>query len=244
VSLGYGAILKSALLAGVIAALVVATFHFVVTEPLIEQAIALEETAADHHEATAPVVSREAQRVGLFVGWLMYGVTWALLFSVVFQLTRGYSPDASLRQRSLVVAAGALWAVCLVPFLKYPANPPGVGEPESIAYRQMLYIGILALAIAGTVVSAVVAGFTAQRTSQPFVPWVAGIGFLIVYSLVIGLVLPDNPDPIKAPMDLVGQFRVSSAVGLVLFWFIMGPAFAFFAGRSGETRSLPVPRAA
>ena len=238
--LSFTGILKSALLAGVIAALVVAAFHYVITEPIIEQAVALEQLSDSSMEP--PVVSRDVQRVGLFVGWVMYGVTWALLFSVVFQLTRGFFSAASLRRRALIVAAAALWAVCLLPFLKYPANPPGVGEPETIGYRQALYVGMLILSIAGTVVAALVARFAAKRAPQPWAPWAASVGFLAVYSLAVWLFMPNNPDPINIPSWLVEQFRIRSAIGLVLFWIVMGPAFAFFAYRASQARPVPVPR--
>ena len=29
--------------------------------------------------------------------------------------------------------------------IKYPANPPAVGDPETIYYRQSLYVGYLAI---------------------------------------------------------------------------------------------------
>jgi predicted cobalt transporter CbtA len=241
VPLSYTSILKSAVIAGIIAALALAAFNYVFTEPVIEQAIALEKLTEGSMEPE--VVSREVQRgPGALVGFLMYGVTWALLYSVVFQLSRGYFPGASLRRRSLVLAAGALWAVCLLPFLKYPANPPGVGEADTIGYRQALYVGMLVLSIAGTVVAAIVASFAARRASQSWAPWVAGLGFLAVYSLVMCLVMPNNPDPITAPMWLVDQFRERSAIGLVLFWAVMGPAFAFFASRAAQPRRVPIPR--
>jgi len=211
-----------------------------VTEPIIEQAVALEELS-EPASMQPPVFSRDVQRVGLFVGFLIYGVTWSLLFSVAYQLTRGRFPGA-IRQRSYVLAAAALWAVCLLPFLRYPANPPGVGEPESITYRQALYLGMLSLSIAGTLFAALFGRYLATRSKNGVVPWAGALGFLGVFSLVVWAVMPANPDPIHAPLWLVDQFRVRSAAGLALFWLVMGPTFAFFASRAAQPRPVTVPR--
>ena len=70
-------VLKAALVAGLAAGLTVAVFHLLVTEPVIERAIGLE---AQLHGGDAagdvPLVSRDAQRVGLVVGFLLPRIPW------------------------------------------------------------------------------------------------------------------------------------------------------------------------
>ena len=86
--LSLGTILKGALIAGLAAAMTTAIFHLIVTEPLIDQAIALEET--HHQEGTAegehqqPIVSRQAQKGGLVAGFLIYGLVWSLLMGIAY----------------------------------------------------------------------------------------------------------------------------------------------------------------
>src|SRR6266511_473839 len=95
----------AALIASLAAAIIVAVFHFMVTEPLIEQAIALEEQhqvpGAAHEE---PVVSREGQRFGLFAGFLLYGITWGLLFGMVYVIAQPRLPGVSPAHRGMVLA--------------------------------------------------------------------------------------------------------------------------------------------
>jgi hypothetical protein len=38
-----------------------------------------------------------------------------------------------------------LVALFLIPSLKYPANPPAVGNPDTIYYREILYVGFIAI---------------------------------------------------------------------------------------------------
>jgi cobyrinic acid a,c-diamide synthase len=122
--------LLSAVAAGFIAGALAAVFHEVLTEPVIDRAIAVEEAreaAQPGHAHEEPVVSRRGQKIGLVVGLLIYGTVWGLLVGIGVYLTRAWvPPDWSPGRRGLVVAVLAGWSVAVFPFLKYPANPPGV----------------------------------------------------------------------------------------------------------------------
>ena len=101
------------------------------------------------------VVDVDRQKIGLVVGLLIYGLTWGLLVGIGLYLTHGWVPSRwTLGRRGLLVAGLAGWSVALFPFLKYPANPPGVGEPETIGYRQTLYLGFIVLAVIGVMLAA------------------------------------------------------------------------------------------
>ena len=44
--------------------------------------------------------------------------------------------------------AAALVCIAVVPFFKYPANPPGVGDPDTVGRRTVLYLALIAVALA------------------------------------------------------------------------------------------------
>ncbi|MGH2521342.1 MAG: CbtA family protein [Anaerolineales bacterium] len=230
-----GATLKAALIAGVIASLLTAAFHFVITEPVIDQAIALEEqlsgadqTGVDHE---APIVSRETQRVGLVIGYLLYGLSWASLFGAVYYLAQGWLPGSEAWRRGLTLALLGYWAVALLPFLKYPANPPGVGDPATIGYRQNLYLGLLALAVMGAVLAVAIY----HRFDKRWLPTLACLG---VFSAIVYLAMPANPDAVQMPGEIVGPFRVLSLAGLTLFWAALGIGFGWIARSQAESAGL------
>lgn len=232
------AVLVRAVVAGVLAGLIVAAFHFVATEPVIDRAITLEEQlSAGQKEEAEPLVSRSTQQGGLFVGFLLYGVTWALFFGVAFHLLQRWLPASSVAQRAMVLAVAAYWSVGLFPFLKYPANPPGVGDPESITYRQGLYVGILLLSLAGTAVAMTVGRSLGGRTSAAWQPWLASVAFLGVFAAAVYAFMPANPDAIRMPAEVVDGFRALSILGTTLFWVVMGGAFAFMAARIRPSRA-------
>jgi predicted cobalt transporter CbtA len=229
-----GTILKAAIIAGLLAGLTVAVFHLVVTEPIIDQAIAMEEQQAhsggDHEE---PIVSRRVQKGGLVLGYLLYGLTWALPFGVVYQLAQRWMPVKSRMARGLLLAFLAYWSVCLLPFLKYPANPPGVGDPDTIGYRQTLYASFLALSMVVAALSPWLGHATARALGVRGTPWIPIGVCLLILSTAVYAVMPSNPDAVAMPADLVRNFRVLSFAGLTLFWIVLGFLFGKLLGARG-----------
>ncbi len=233
----FSSTLGRAFLAGVAAAIVASALHLVATEPLIDQAIAIEEQM--HASDEAPVVSREVQRVGLVLGFILYGVTWAMLFAVVYQLARRWLPASTAPRRAIVLAIAGYWAVGLFPFLKYPANPPGVGDTETIAYRQALYVSLLALSVVG----AAAAVWLARQLSRARGPGagssLAAIAFLAIFAAAVYALMPVNPDAINIPGEIISSFRALSLLGLTLFWTVLGVTFAGLTRRA-EGRAVAV----
>jgi len=239
-----GRVLLYAVAAGIAAAILVTVFHAIVTEPVIDQAIALEEqraasapsSMAQAHEE--PIVSREFQKTGgLLLGYVLYGLTWALFFTLAFFPLQAWLARFGPWRGALLLAALVWWAIILVPFVKYPANPPAVGNPDTIGYRQSIYLTLLLLSAGGTALAVWLGGRMARQMRQP--TWlVIGAGLLVVGTALIVL-MPPNPDPITAPADLVLNFRVRSLLGLTLFWASFGGVFALLARRNARRSMAP-----
>jgi len=226
-----GALLGAGILAGLVAGAVAAGFHLVLAEPVIERAIRLEQHAGVGHAATSePLVSRRVQRGGLVVGLLMYGVLWGVLFGVLYarlELVRGVW-DARTREWLVALVIG--WAVAVFPCLKYPANLPGVGEAATIGYRQVLYVSFIVLSAAGAAIAAFLhCRLHRRREGSAVRSLVIALGLYAVCAAVLYLVMPANPDPIRMRSDRVWTFRAITLAGLVVFWAVLGPAFAWLA---------------
>lgn len=231
---GFGRVLRAALLAGLVAGALIGSFHLFFTEPAIDAAIALEEQA-HAQDVAMPPVSRELQRVGLVLGFVLYGLSFGVLFSGIFWVLQRLLPFESLARRGMALAGIAYWSVALVPFLKYPANPPGVGEPETIYYRQALSLGLTALVLLGVALSFFLPKLSAPSlgaSSQGGPPWWALVIANIFYAALLYILMPANPDPVAMPEDLMLRFRLLSLAGLTLFWAIFGGIFGF-VGRDG-----------
>src|SRR3984957_7715952 len=132
------ALLLRGMLVGIVAGLLVFAFARLIGEPQVERAIAFE-SSMDQARGEAPepeMVSRKVQRgVGLLTGVLVYGAAIGGIFGLVFALAYGRIGDLSPRALSALLAAISFVTIVLVPNLKYPANPPAVGNPETIGLR-------------------------------------------------------------------------------------------------------------
>ncbi len=230
-----GSVLKAAVLAGLLAGATAVGFHSLLIEPVIDRAIELEGrmSLARGEAPKAPVVGRPTQRVGLSVGLLLYGATWGLLFGVAFHVTQIWLPPAWMTaKRGVLLAALVGWSVAVFPFLKYPANPPGVGDPGTIGYRQGLYFGFIGLSIAGTILAVALHRLLTLRArvaSKERVHWLLALAIYAIYSAAVYAAMPPNPDPVRMPGQLVWTFRAISLAGLVLFWMVLGGAFGWLS---------------
>jgi predicted cobalt transporter CbtA len=218
-------VLGAAVLAGLIAGAITSAFHVVLAEPVIERAIEQEKQTKLAHGANseAPIVSRTVQRRGLVIGLLIYGAVWGALFGVAYLVIESRRQLWDPRIRGWLLAAVIGWAVAWFPSLKYPANPPGVGESATVVHRQLLYVGFIVLSAAG----AAIAFFVHSRG----VPGGARSVVILyaVYAVALYLAMPANPDPVRMPAALVWTFRAISLAGLVVFWLTLGTSFQWFA---------------
>jgi predicted cobalt transporter CbtA len=229
-ALTFPAVFRAAAVAGVLAGLLLGAFHLAVTEPVIDASIAVEEAAAMTHGEVEeePVVSREMQRVGLIVGFLLYGLSLGVLFCGAFYLARRLLPDLSAAKTAALHAQAGYWAIALVPAVKYPANPPGVGDPETIQFRQGAALALMVLLLIGAGASLYL-----RRFGLPL--WgVAAAN--VALAAVLFAVMPANTDPVEMPAGLVTQFRALSIIGLTLFWAVLGALAAWQLRGPGEER--------
>jgi predicted cobalt transporter CbtA len=233
-------LLLTILIGGLIAGFGAALFHTVATEPIIDQAIMLEEMRHADEPESEPIVSRDVQKKGLFVGWAVLGLTWATLLGGIYGLGRTRGWFSSDRRVPMLLALAAFCAFALVPGVKYPANPPGVGSAATIDMRQQLFIASWVLSFVGLVVAALVARRVTPTSGARLA---VGIPLYAVWSIALVLLLPANPDPITMPVDLVMEFRARSLIGLALFWALLGAAFAWSTRRQTATspRFAPQP---
>src|SRR3989442_11566531 len=132
------AVLGRGMLAGLIAGVLAFGFAYAFGEPSVDTAIGLEESIGHSHSHDAApaeepeLVPRDIQStVGLLTGVLVYGVALGGLLSLAFAFAQGRLGSLRPRGTALLLTGGAVAVVFLVPFLKYPANPPPVGQPRT-----------------------------------------------------------------------------------------------------------------
>lgn len=206
------------LVAGASAGLVSAAYLALVVQPILREAIALEVQSGHGHDA---LFTRVGQQIGGAIGTLIYGALAGLILGAVLALTR-HRLLGDDRQRALRVAATGFVCVLLVPFLKYPGNPPGVGDPATVSRRTGLYLLFLALSILSAWSAWRVARTLRARGRARAATDVAGAATYVVAVALAALVLPGAGNRIALPVELVWRFRIASLGGSALLMAIAG----------------------
>jgi predicted cobalt transporter CbtA len=239
-------VIVGAVVAGILAGLAASVLLTFTAEPVIDRAIALEEShhAAEHpNEGTEPeIVARSTQKgAGRFAAYGLAGGAYGVLFGVAFLALRRRRSDAAFRPALL---AGTLLAgaFTVMPFVKYPPNPPGVGDPATLSERQWKYLALIFLSL---VILSAAARLSAHLRDRGWTDDGRLVAVALAVVVPLGLLcaaLPPFHDPVDVPADLLWRFRIASLGGNLLLWSVLTVTFAAAAVR--RERALAAPAAA
>jgi hypothetical protein len=231
------------MLVGAVAGLLAFAFAFAFGEPQVQHAIDFEGYLARiHHEPEGPeIVSRGVQRTfGLLTGTLTMGIALGGLFSLVFAWGYGRIGAFTPRATSALLALAAYVTITLVPFTKYPANPPTIGNPDTIGRRTVLFAAMIAI----TILAAVAAARIRRQVLPALGGWNAAILAFAAFVIVVAgaeLVLPAvHETPSGFPADVLYRFRLASLGINATLWTSIGLGF----GWAAERALAPSPRTA
>ncbi|MFE9564266.1 CbtA family protein [Streptomyces sp. NPDC006487] len=227
-------LLVRGMLAGLLAGIAAFLVAYLLGESQVDAAIAIEEAGAhDHGDAEAAPVSRALQATaGLGTGTLLYGIALGGIAALVYCYALGRIGRFGPRATALLVSGGLFVTVSLVPFFKYPANPPAVGDPETTVQRTTLYVLMLALGL----LLAAAALILGRRLAPGLGNWnasiVASLAFVVAVGIAYALLPGINEVPEGFPAALVWQFRLASLAIQAAMWSTFGLAFGFLAERA------------
>jgi predicted cobalt transporter CbtA len=228
----------------------------VLAEPLMQRAIdyengraaaegALHRAAGLAAAAAEPeVFSRGVQsNAGLGVSMILFGVAMGGFIAVAYVLvTRGIHPSVRPRSISLAIAAAGFAGFFLLPFLKYPADLPGIERTEPIDTRGLLYLAMVAVSIG----SVLAAAFAARRLRPRLGAWQGALVALVALAAWMAIVMTILPslqplEPLRDrsgaivypafPGDLLTQFRLYAVLAQAILWGAIGLAFGALAER-------------
>ncbi|PZS36455.1 MAG: cobalt transporter [Pseudonocardiales bacterium] len=268
------------LLVGALAGLLAFVFARIFAEPQIQAAIDYE----NGRDAAQAVLDKSAvllagpagpdifgrtiqANLGAGIGMIVFGVAVGALFAVAYAVCLGRVGNLQPRALALLVAAGGFLAVCLVPFVKYPANPPAIGSPDTIKDRGGLYL----LMVFCSVLFLVAAVGLVQRLRKRFGNWnasvLAGATFIVAIGIVMAILPPlgrlavneqqfghhttETPLPLTNaggtivypgfPADVLFDFRLYSVAAQLILWATIGLVFAPLAERLLDQHRDAVP---
>jgi predicted cobalt transporter CbtA len=213
------------LFSGALSGLILAGINLLVVEPFIDKAISIETSKAiasgKHIDINEQNSHRIWQKSGSLVAGSILGMAYSSLLGIVYAFIRRFLPFSSDRKKAIFLSLIIYSVMFLIPFLKYPGNPPAVGNPATIYLRENLFLGYLAVSTITTLSLGIVFyKFRQVKHISIIIP--------IVYAIIISsafILFPPNPDKISIPMDLVNSFRIASASTQLVFWIVLGIIF-------------------
>lgn len=269
------------LLAGAVAGILAFLFARIFAEPQIQKAIDYEagrdaaQNALDRAagiavppEAADPFSRTVQSWPGIGTGIVVFAIALGGLFAVAFIVAYGRVGRVRARALAMFVALGGFLTVYLVPFIKYPANPPAIGREGTIGQRGSLYLAMVVAAIVFGVLA--VAFGRWLRTRRSYSTWnatlLAGAAFIVAIGVVM-LALPplghlaanvreygrqatETPLPLRDDdgnivypgfnADVLFLFRFYSVGAQLILWGTIGLVFAPLAERLLEPGPRPV----
>ena len=235
-------VLPVSLVMGAIAGLLVGGYFNIFNVPVMEWAISMEEAAAEAEAVAGSVqvkvggisISLGMQRIGLVAGLAVLGVLFGAIFTVLYHLVRQAAPGWNMWAWAVIAGLLGFWAVSLFTQIKYPLNPPGIGEEGSLLGRQGFQFLFVVLSLTSVAAGCLAVRFiqvSGFKDKQRLLGY-AGIGLAYaVVALILAYAIPGNPDPIPewVPDALVIMFRTFSYIGHFLLWMLIALGVAGYA---------------
>ncbi|MGC4934542.1 CbtA family protein [Gordonia sp. DT30] len=253
------------LLSGLVAGIVAFIFARLFIEPQTTKAIDYEEgrSHAEEHLMAAhggagghehgEVFTRSVQEnigagVGTIVFALCMGAFFAVAFTILWTYLARHHPDTDGRWVAVALGVLGFVAAFAVPFFAYPANPPAVGDADTIGARSGAYLTITVVSVVAMIAAVVFALWLRPRLGGLTSAVLAAIGYLVVITVAI-ILLPqfhEVPEPLTDgdrivfpgfPAAVIGDFRVYVIANQVILWTVLTTVFAAVLGWLGRSGS-------
>ena len=229
-------LLVRGLLVGIAAGVVAFIIAHFFGEPSVAAAIAVEEAGHAPDAGAVEIVSRDVQSTaGLLVGLLASGAAIGGLFGLAFAVAQGRLGPVGSRTSAALIALVGFITIYLVPFIKYPPNPPGVGNPATLDRRTQLFFAMMLLSILGAVAAAWLA-----RQIHRFSGWdraLIGVGIYLTLVTICMAILPQvnevGPD---FPAATLWGFRTGSLLTQFALWATLGLLYGMLTARAERPR--------
>ncbi|MFE7778367.1 CbtA family protein [Streptomyces sp. NPDC057445] len=234
-------LLVRGMIAGVFAGLLAFGLAYLIGEPQVDAAIAVEEAHAHAHAHGAEeveLVSRAVQSTaGLATAVLVYGTAFGGIAALAFCFALGRIGGFGARATAGLVALTGFVTVALVPFLKYPANPPAVGDPDTLNKRTALFFLMIVLGVLLALGAVVLGRKLASRWGNWNATVAAGAAFAVAVGIALAFLPAGDPVPKEFPADVLWEFRLASLGVQALLWAALGLILAHLAHRVLEAGS-------
>jgi len=234
------------LLAGLIAGILTFAVAYIAGEPSVDAAIKVESAGeaphahgqsapathgGDHHEENGTEVSRQNQSTwGLATATISTGIAFGGIVALAAAFALGRIGRLRPSQSTALVAALGFVSVALVPFIKYPATPPAVGNADTIGSRTTQYFVMLAISVLAMVAAVMLFRMLVDRFGT-YTAVLTSAGAYLAVVILAGALMPTVNEIGDFPGDTLWYFRRGSLLTLATLWGVIGIALTGLIGK-------------
>lgn len=243
------------LLAGLIAGILTFAVAYIAGEPSVDAAIQVEaagepaehshdDGAAEHShdEEGGTEVSRQNQSTwGLLTATVSTGIALGGIVALAAAFALGRIGRLRPSHSTALVTALGFVSVALVPFIKYPATPPAVGNADTIGERTTQYFVMLAISVIAMIAVVLLFRTLVGRLGTYTAVIVSAATYLAVVILAAQL-MPTVNEIGDFPADTLWYFRRGSLITLATLWGVIGIALTGLIGKLYTQESLTAAR--
>ncbi|HEX2575626.1 MAG TPA: CbtA family protein, partial [Aquihabitans sp.] len=188
------------LAAGAVGGVAWALFLRFVTETQIDIALRYEDAAGlGAGPADDALFGRGAQQAGGMLGAVLYGMVLGLVLGVAVAALHHRIAAHHEFGRAVRVATGAFVALVAIPMLKYPPNPPTVGDPDTVADRTTDFLLLMGASIVVVFLAFFAWQWCTDRGTDGAPRFALVGGGLVVAVALLYAVWPASPDGVAPP---------------------------------------------
>jgi len=219
------ALLVRGSLVGLLAGALASVVALLLGQAEIGQAVAFDDVRASAPQGPETFSRTVQSTLGLASGMLLFGLALGGLFALAYALAQGRLGRLGARGTAGVVALGGFVTIVLVPFAKYPANPPAAENAATIGARTGLYFLLLALSLCAAALAVQLGRALTARLDAWDATVVAALAYLTVIALAWAVLPPVEEVPADFPATVLWSFRLASFAVQATLWATLGLAF-------------------
>ncbi len=172
----------------------------------------------------------------LGAGVLVFGVAVGGIAALAFCFALGRIGRFGARATAGLTTLGGFLLAYLVPILKYPANPPAVGNPDTLDKRTILFLLMIALSVL-LGIGAILLG---RRLASAWGKWnasiAAGVAFVALVAVAMVFLPSGENTPKGFPATGLWEFRMASIGVQAVLWAAFGLLFDIWPNASSSRR--------
>ena len=177
------------------------------------------------------MVSRQNQSTwGLATATVSTGIALGGIVALASAFALGRIGRLRPSQSTALVAALGFISVALVPFIKYPATPPAVGNADTIGARTTQYFVMLAISVVAMIAVVLLFRALLERFGTYTSVLISAGAYLAVVILAAEL-MPTVNEIGDFPADTLWYFRRGSLMTLATLWGVIGIVLTGLIGK-------------